>query len=86
MILHRLPPQNGSAIVIHYNSSKSAAEELSQEISNMGVKAFTVAADLESPAEASQLAQKAWDMAGPIDVLINNASIFETSQFYGYFH
>jgi pteridine reductase len=71
---------NASAIVIHYRSSQSAAQELSQEIIRMGVKAFTIAADLGSASEADGLLKRAWDMAGPIDVLINNASIFETGR------
>jgi len=67
-------------IVIHYNSSEAAAQELSQEIKSRGGKAFTIAANLESPSEAVELLKKAWDLAGPIDVLINNASIFEAGR------
>ena len=74
-----LAPQ-AAAVIIHYRSSKTPAEELAKEISAGGVKAFTIAADLESPAETQTLLKRAWDMAGPIDVLINNASIFETGR------
>ena len=38
-------------IVIHYNSSESSAQQLSQEITEMGCKAFTIAADLGSPTQ-----------------------------------
>jgi pteridine reductase len=72
--------QEAAAIIIHYRSSQSAAEELAQEINKLGVKAFTISADLESPAEAQNLLRRAWDLAGPIDVLINNASIFEAGR------
>ena len=66
-----------NAIVIHYNSSQASAQELAREINKTGVKSFTVAADLASPDQAEKLLSQAWQTAGPIDVLINNASIFE---------
>jgi pteridine reductase len=66
-----------AAVIIHYRSSKAPAEELAKEINKTGGKAFTISANLESTAETSQLVKRAWDTAGPIDVLINNASIFE---------
>ena len=74
-----LAPQ-ATAVVIHYRSSQSSAEELAKEIRDSGTKAVTIAADLESPAETQNLLKRAWEMAGPIDVLINNASIFETGR------
>lgn len=69
-----------SVVVIHYRSSQSAAEELAKEIRDNGTTTFTIAANLESPAEAQNLLKRVWDIAGPIDVLINNASIFETGR------
>jgi pteridine reductase len=69
--------RQGDTVVIHYNSSESAAQQLSKEISGMGVKGFTIAADLSSNVQSAELIKLVWDMAGPIDVLINNASIFE---------
>ncbi|MGA2070150.1 MAG: SDR family oxidoreductase [Sedimentisphaerales bacterium] len=68
------------AIVIHYNSSESAAKQLSKEISNTGVKTFIIGADLGSANQCEKLMHRVWDLAGPIDVLINNASIFEEGQ------
>jgi NAD(P)-dependent dehydrogenase (short-subunit alcohol dehydrogenase family) len=72
--------QQDDTIVIHYNSSETAAQEISKEINGRGGKAFTIAANLELPSEAGELLKRAWDMAGPIDVLINNASIFEAGR------
>ncbi|MCR4330349.1 MAG: SDR family oxidoreductase [Patescibacteria group bacterium] len=69
-----------AAVVIHYRSSQSSAEELAKEIRDNGTTAFTIAANLESPDEAQNLLKRVWDIAGPIDVLINNASIFETGR------
>lgn len=72
--------RQADTIVIHYNSSESAAQQLSKEIAEMGCKAFTIAADLGSPTQCEELLKQAQDLAGPIDVLINNASIFEESK------
>jgi len=72
--------QKGDTLIIHYNSSQAPAEQLAQEVKSRGVKAFAIAANLENPAETSGLLKKAQDLAGPVDVLINNASIFEAGR------
>lgn len=64
-------------IVIHYNSSESAAKKLAQEINKTGTRVLTLNADLGCVARCEDLLERAQDLAGPIDVLINNASIFE---------
>jgi len=69
--------KDAAAIYIHYNTSESAAKQLAQEISKAGAKAFTINADLSSVTQCENLLKRAQDLAGPIDVLINNASIFE---------
>ncbi|MGA2092332.1 MAG: SDR family oxidoreductase [Sedimentisphaerales bacterium] len=69
--------KDAAGIVIHYNNSELAAKQLSQEISKAGTSAFTLAADLSSAAQCDGLLERAQDLAGPLDVLINNASIFE---------
>ncbi len=69
--------KDAAGMIIHYNTSESAAKQLAQEINAIGVKAFTIAADLGNVAQCEHLLKNAQDLAGPIDVLINNASIFE---------
>jgi pteridine reductase len=69
--------KDAAAIVIHYGTSEAAAKQLAQEIDMAGTKAFTLNADLASPAQCLDLLKRAQDLAGPIDILINNASIFE---------
>jgi pteridine reductase len=73
--------KDAEAVVIHYNKSKEDAEHLAEEISQMGAKAFIIAADLSSPPEAESLMDRVWESACPVDVLINNASIFEAGKF-----
>ncbi len=53
----------GAEVVVHYRNSKAEAEALSP---------FTVQADLQSLEDCSGLIER----AGPLDILINNASIF----------
>ena len=69
--------KKADTIVIHYNSSQAPAQQLAQELNKTGVRTFTIGADLGSPAQSAELIKRVWDLAGPIDVLINNASIFE---------
>ena len=69
--------KEAAAVVIHYCKSRDAAEQLSREIGDLGVKAYTISADLGLAAQCEGLLGRAQDLAGPIDVLINNASIFE---------
>jgi len=64
-------------MIIHYNSSETAAKQLSQELNGKGVNTHIIAADLESPDQVKNLLSKVWQMAGPVDILINSASIFE---------
>ncbi len=71
--------EEAAAIIIHYQSSSSPAQELAEEIRSKGVSAFTIYADLASSTDAETLLRRAWDIAGSVDVLINNASIFNTS-------
>lgn len=55
--------QAGVEVVVHYRNSAGEARALSP---------FTVQADLQSPEACSQLVER----AGPLDILINNASAF----------
>ena len=64
----------GLPIVIHHRNSEGEAEALAAEISAGGGSAFTIAADLAEPVEG--LIEAAEAKAGPISVLVNNASHF----------
>ena len=69
----------GASVVAHFNTSVEAAEELAGRIRDVGPKAWTLQADLADPAQAEGLFARAVERAGPIDILINNASIFSPS-------
>jgi len=70
--------RQSAAVVIHYRRSSSAAEETAAEIRQAGGVAHLVAGDLADAAVAETLVQRAAEVAGnPVDLLVNNASIFE---------
>lgn len=69
-------------VVVHYGSSKTAAEETVQEITSQGRDAIAVSADLNDPLTATQnLFEVTHQELGPASILINSAAIFEPAQF-----
>lgn len=67
-------------LVLHYRSSHDEAEAVASECRNIGVRSWTVQADLRDPEQADGLLEKAAKDAGPIQILVNNASTFTKSQ------
>ncbi len=72
--------QAGVRLVIHYNSSGVPAEALCAELKGMGTDAFPLQADLGSTEGTDALFDEAWARMGPLDFLVNNASIFPTGR------
>ncbi len=66
----------GTNIVIHYRTSEEEANRLCSEVEKKGVKAWPVKGDFEKPEEYETLIPRAAEIAGPLDILINSASIF----------
>lgn len=70
--------QRGFDVAVHYASSSAGAGQVVTELSDLGVKAVALQADLLNDAETEGLFIQAVDaLDGPITCLINNASIFE---------
>ncbi|WP_297770292.1 SDR family oxidoreductase [uncultured Roseovarius sp.] len=70
--------RHGHDIAVHYATSQDAAEGVAQEIRAIGQNAVTLRADLLDEAQVMDLvpgAAKA--LGGPVNVLVNNASIFD---------
>ncbi len=67
----------GWAVAIHYNGSKSDAEDAAATITANGGRAAALRADLADPDALPKLVARAVEAFGPIGCLINNASIFE---------
>lgn len=66
----------GANVVVHYRSSESDANELAREIKSMGRDAWTVQGDFAVVDDISHLVVNATQLAGPINILVNNASAF----------
>lgn len=66
----------GCNVLLHYHHSEAAAEALCEEIRAREVQAWIIAADFANTAEYETLFERALELAGPVDILLNNASIF----------
>ena len=67
----------GWRVVIHFNASKTEAESLANELKANGGAAEIVGCDLSNLAATERLICECVDRGGPLDCLINNASLFE---------
>lgn len=77
----RLLHSRGYNIILHYRSSIDEAELLCAELNQIRPNsAVMIQADLLISAELNQLAIKACDAWGGVDVLVNNASAFYPTQ------
>jgi 3-oxoacyl-[acyl-carrier protein] reductase len=67
----------GAAVAVNYSGSKAAAEQVVAEIKKAGGKAIAVQADLANPESIGPLIETVARQLGPINVLVNNAGIYE---------
>ncbi|MEM1164000.1 MAG: SDR family oxidoreductase [Pseudomonadota bacterium] len=73
----------GYAIGLHYNSSVGGAQELHDEIVSNGGRAALIRKDLSQPETAGELvAETAAALGGPVEVLVNSASAFNTDSLH----
>ena len=69
--------RRGWRVAVHYHRSRDAAEQVVEEIASSGGRAAAVSADLSDMDRTLDMLPRAAQTLGPIDCLINNASIFE---------
>jgi 3-oxoacyl-[acyl-carrier protein] reductase len=67
----------GAAVAVNYAGSKAAAEKLVSDIKSAGGKAVALQADLSNPDSIGPFVEKVARELGPIDVLVNNAGVYE---------
>ena len=65
----------GATVIINYNSSANAAQELVDEINNNGGKAECIQANVSKFDEALKLVNYVIEKHSKIDILVNNAGI-----------
>ncbi len=67
----------GASVIVNYASSKEGADKVVAEITQAGGKAHAVKANVARRAEVTHLVAEAVQKFGLIDVLVNNAGVFE---------
>lgn len=70
---------DGASVVVNYASSKGAADKLVADITAQGGKAVAVQADVAKKADIERLFAETKKTYGKLDVLVNNAGIYEFS-------
>ena len=69
--------EQGAAVAVNYASSKQGADAVVKQIEAAGGKAVAVHGDLSQPADAETLVADTVKALGKIDVLVNNAGVYE---------
>ncbi len=67
----------GAAVAVNYASDKAGAEAIVAKIEAGGGKAIAVKANVADPGTISPLIDQVVKELGPIDVLVNNAGVYE---------
>ena len=71
----------GADVALNYLDDEAAAKSAAAEITALGRRAATLAADIAQPAQARRLVAETERALGPLDVLVNNAAIFPRAPF-----
>src|ERR1041384_4592231 len=69
----------GARVAVNYNRGEAEANDVVAQIG--GDRAFAVRANLGDPNDVKQLIDAVADRFGRIDVLVNNAAIFDLNRF-----
>jgi 3-oxoacyl-[acyl-carrier protein] reductase len=69
----------GAAVVVNYASSKAGAERVVAEITSKGGKAIAVHGNVAEAKDVQRLFEETKKAFGSLDVLVNNAGVFEFS-------
>lgn len=73
----------GFDVAVHYRSSEDGAAEVADEIRALGRRAAVVQAELTDPDQAARLVDEVGEQLGPVELLVNSAAIFVSSNFLG---
>jgi 3-oxoacyl-[acyl-carrier protein] reductase len=67
----------GAAVVVNYATSKAGADRVTSEIAKKGGKSIAVQGDMSKPEDIKRLFAEARTAFGRVDVLVNNAGVYE---------
>ncbi len=73
--------RQNARVAISYQTSSKAAEATVKEIQALGTKALAVPADISKPQDTDRLIKTVHKTLGSLDILINNAAIYEETPF-----
>lgn len=73
----------GASVVVNYSSSKAGADKVVQEITAKGGKAIAVQADVSKHADVVRLFAEVKKAYGKVNILVNNAGVYEFSPLEG---
>jgi len=73
--------EEGAAVAVNYSSGKEGAERTVSEITNSRGKAVAIQADVSKPADVKRLFEETKKAFGSVDVLVNNAGVFQFEPF-----
>jgi len=68
---------DGASVIVNYASSAPGAQAVVDKINSAGGKAKAARADVSKPSEARQLVDASVSEFGRIDILVNNAAVYE---------
>jgi len=71
----------GAAVAVNYSADKEGAERTVAEITSNGGKAIAIQADVSRAAEVQRLFAATQKAFGSVDVLVNNAGVFQFGPF-----
>jgi 3-oxoacyl-[acyl-carrier protein] reductase len=67
--------ENGAAVAVNYFASQEAADQVVEKILSGGGKASAFKADVRDASQVEAMVKGVEDTFGPVDILVNNASI-----------
>src|SRR3989339_697668 len=65
----------GAAVAVNYCSNKEEAEKVAAEILQLGVKSFSVQADVSNKSDVIRMMTEVKSQFGQLNILINNAGV-----------
>lgn len=73
----------GASVVVNYSSSRDGADKVVNEITAKGGKAIAVQADVSKQADVIRLFAETRKAYGKVNILVNNAGVYEFSPLEG---
>ncbi|RCW70750.1 3-oxoacyl-[acyl-carrier-protein] reductase [Saliterribacillus persicus] len=67
--------RNGAKVVVNYAGSEEKAQQVVDEINELGSEAFKVKADVSNEADVKAMIKEVINEFGQLDILVNNAGI-----------